>query len=300
MREPLSCACVRACMCACVHGVSAWCVCVRGGGVCVRGVCACVCVCVCVCARTRLGALDLACLQLEQGRSVNERDKNGSTPLMHATWHATSANDGLEIMRLLLDAGAEVNVRWRGDGLAPFVVTPSPPLLCSQAGRVCAARGSVWRLCFPPPPPSPARALASWSRAAESSLDPHPHDPVPPPPCPTLPNQVQNVRLNTALHFAYEKNSVAAVELLLSRGGGPSLSMRNSLGYMPRQVPVAAHPVKQYIQKELPPKNLPAAVGSRAVVSIPSRTWPPRCGRVCVCVCVRARSRVVVPVDWRR
>jgi hypothetical protein len=48
--------------------------------------------------------------QLEQGKSVNERDKNGSTALMHATWHANGGNHGLDIMRLLLDAHADVNV----------------------------------------------------------------------------------------------------------------------------------------------------------------------------------------------
>jgi hypothetical protein len=55
----------------------------------------------------------LCWLQISQGHSVNERDKNGSTPLMHATWHATSTNDGMEIMRLLVEAGADVNVRAR-------------------------------------------------------------------------------------------------------------------------------------------------------------------------------------------
>ncbi len=84
--------------------------------------------------------------------------------------------------------------------------------------------------------------------------------------------QVQNVRLNTALHFAYEKNNRDAVEFLLSHGGDASESKRNSLGYLPRHVPIA-HPVKQYIQKELSQKNLPAAaVGPRAVVALPSRT----------------------------
>ena len=42
---------------------------------------------------------------------MNERDKNGSTALMHATWHATSANGGLEVMALLVAQGADVNVR---------------------------------------------------------------------------------------------------------------------------------------------------------------------------------------------
>ena len=82
--------------------------------------------------------------------------------------------------------------------------------------------------------------------------------------------QVQNIRQNTALHFAYEKNNAAAVQFLMSHGGEGSETKRNALGYLPRHVPLA-HPVKQYIQKELSQKNLPAAaVGPRAVHGMPS------------------------------
>jgi ankyrin repeat protein len=56
--------------------------------------------------------------QISQGVAVNDRDKNGSTPLMHTTWHASSTNDGLKIMALLVEAGADPNVRARAR-LAP-------------------------------------------------------------------------------------------------------------------------------------------------------------------------------------
>lgn len=50
-------------------------------------------------------------MQLKQGCSADERDKNGSTALMHAIWHATPGTGYFDVVELLVEAGADVNVR---------------------------------------------------------------------------------------------------------------------------------------------------------------------------------------------
>ncbi len=54
---------------------------------------------------------------------------------------------------------------------------------------------------------------------------------------------ISNNRGNTALHFAYEKNSRAMVDLLLQSGASPSLKKKNCLGKKPAQLTT-----KQYLK----------------------------------------------------
>ena len=44
---------------------------------------------------------------------------------------------------------------------------------------------------------------------------------------------IENLRLNTAVHFAYEKNNEEIINLLLSFGGTASLHKKNSQGKTP-------------------------------------------------------------------
>lgn len=98
---------------------------------------------------------------------------------------------------------------------------------------------------------------------------------------PSSPSQLQNIRLNTALHFAFERNNTALVEYLLDHGGAASEGKRNSLGLLPRQLQPHHHPIKQYIRNTLPRPELPDA----ALPSLPTTAPPSRAYLLCSVPC---------------
>jgi hypothetical protein len=71
-------------------------------------------------------------VQLRDGAAVNERDRSGSTPLIHASWHATPSNNGLAVIELLVAAGADVNVR-------RYSLSPCRAAMCRTAVLLSAA-----------------------------------------------------------------------------------------------------------------------------------------------------------------
>jgi hypothetical protein len=64
---------------------------------------------------TKAETKTLVKLLLDRGADANGADKNGNTPLMEAASHGCDR----ELMRLLIKAGAKINVT-NGSGLTPF------------------------------------------------------------------------------------------------------------------------------------------------------------------------------------
>lgn len=75
------------------------------------------------------------------------------------------------------------------------------------------------------------------------------------------------MRLNTALHFAFERNNSALVEYLVEHGANES--RRNALGLVPRQLQPHHHPITQYIRNTLPVVDLPDTPSPAPQVSPP-------------------------------
>lgn len=124
---------------------------------------------------------------------------------------------------------------------------------------------------------------------------------------PVLCDQAHNIRRNTALHFAYERNNTAVVDFLLAHGALASESKRNSLGLLPKQlrptVSSVSLPIKQYIQDTLPLRAQGNGPELRTAVSNQTREcargqWPWCRPFLCSCWCCWKHGAWVGRVSW--